>query len=318
MRLPRPCILPSDPATRQILAQLGITSAMLRTQLASGQLVRIRQGVFIAAAHWPSEPAAHHALLARAEQVAHPHAVISRGSAAAILGLPHPGASAWCDGPVTLTVSAGSRPSRPGVRYHRAPLPESQVVRDEAGYRVTSAARTAVDLAEALELPQALVLLDAAARQACEQFVPVIRRRDYRNPRLVGAARELLTDAAATIRSTRVLPAIALTEPCRESPIESLSAGHFELAGLPKPLFQEPVKTRLGVFYPDCYWPEAGLIGEADGAVKYGTAESSILEKEREQLFRDLGYRVVRWLGKEILYRPWVVLDRVARELGAS
>lgn len=101
--------------------------------------------------------------------------------------------------------------------------------------------------------------------------------------------RELLDEAALTVRCARLEAAIALVEPCRESPIESLAAGHFHLAGLPCPLFQEPVRTRLGVFFPDCYWPEHRLIGEADGAVKYADADAYVKEKEREQAFRDVG-----------------------------
>ncbi|MGC3994452.1 MAG: hypothetical protein QM779_10155 [Propionicimonas sp.] len=291
---------------------------MLRTRLASGDLVRVRPGVFVAAGQWSESAVDRHLVWARAEQAAHPRAVISHGSAALGHGLPHPAGSPWEDGPVTLLVDGGSRPSRPGVVYRHGPLPREQVVRDPTGARVTSIPRTAVDLADGIGLPEALVLLDAAARLTCGQLVSRPRRTDYRNPRLVAAARELLTNAATTIRSVRVVRAIELVEPCRESPIESLAAGHFHLAGLPRPLFQEPVRTPVGVLFPDCLWPEHRLIGEADGAVKYTGPEPYLEEKEREQVFRDLGFGVVRWLGKEITWRPGVVVDRVARALGVS
>ena len=39
-------------------------------------------------------------------------------------------------------------------------------------------------------------------------------------------------------------------------------------------------------------------------------------EKLREQVLRDLGFRIVRWLAREIMVEPWVVVERVARELG--
>lgn len=294
-----------------------MSDAMLRTQLANGSLIRLRQNVYLTAAKWPDSPRQQYILRARAEQTAHPNGVISHGSAAAILGLPHPGPGEWSDGPVVMTVEAGSRPSRSGVVYRRATLPPTQVVADAAGYRMTSIARTAIDVAAGLELPQSLVVLDAAARLACGAFVSRIRRQDFRNPRLVAAVRELMTEAAQTTRRVRIQPAIALTEPCRESPIESLAAGHFHLAGIPTPLFQEPVRTPFGVVYPDCLWPEQRLIGEADGAVKYSDAAAMIGEKEREQVLRDLGYGVVRWLGKEIAFRPAVVVERVWRELDA-
>jgi hypothetical protein len=44
------------------------------------------------------------------------------------------------------------------------------VVRDSDGYLVTSPARTAVDLAAGLALPEALVILDGAGRQLVESF----------------------------------------------------------------------------------------------------------------------------------------------------
>ena len=65
---------------------------------------------------------------------------------------------------------------------------------------MTSPARTAVDLAADLALPEALVVLDAAARRICESLVPRVRRRDYANPRLAGAATALLIDAADRLR----------------------------------------------------------------------------------------------------------------------
>jgi len=318
MRLPRPWILPTEPSTRSALLAAGITPAMLRTRLADGSLVRVRNGVFVAGSQWPSTATDQHLLRARAEQVAHPGAVISHGSAALLHGLPHPGRGAWDAAPVSLTTDGGPRPILAGVAYHHGALPAGQVVRDAAGYRVTSVSRTAIDLARDLDLPEALMLLDAAARLACQQFLSRPRRADYRNVRMVTAARKLLDEAALTVRCARLEAAIALVEPCRESPIESLAAGHFHLAGLPCPLFQEPVRTRLGVFFPDCYWPEHRLIGEADGAVKYADADAYVKEKEREQAFRDVGFRVVRWLGKEIVGRPDVVVHRVARTLDAT
>ena len=57
------------------------------------------------------------------------------------------------------------------------------------------------------------------------------------------------------------------------------------------------------------------LIGECDGAVKYTDQQSIVTEKEHEQLLRDMGYRIVRWLAKEIMTRPDLVLARIERAL---
>ena len=84
------------------------------------------------------------------------------------------------------------------------------------------------------------------------------------------------------------------------------------------PEFQAPIHTVRGTFYPDCYWKDHRLIGEADGAVKYAGPEAVLQEKEREQYLRDLGFGMVRWLGREITLRPEVVVERIARALRAA
>ena len=211
MRTPRPCVLPRQPATRAVLLASGLTPQMIRTQLASGRLMRVRRGVFLDAERWPEEPAARHLVIARAELVVHPVAVMSHQSAAIVWGLPHPGFASWTDEPPAVTLPADGRvksASGAAVRHHVARLPLGQVTDDEEGYPVTT-------------------------------------------------------------------------------------------------------------FYPDCLWPEQGLVGECDGAVKYADASAYVREKEREQALRDQGWRVVRWLAREIMLRPGVVVERVARALGA-
>jgi very-short-patch-repair endonuclease len=50
--------------------------------------------------------------------------------------------------------------------------------------------------------------------------------------------------------------------------------------------------------------------------VKYLDPEGVVREKKREQMLRDLGYRIVRWLASEIMLHPAVVLARIGRALG--
>lgn len=312
-----PWALPTQPVSRAILLATGVTDGMIRSRLGKGQLVTVRQGVFLAAAAWPSEPGAQHLVRGHAEQVVNPEAVLSHESAAVHWGLPTPGSEAWHEQPVTVTLPVSGHSSRARGAIHRVgPLPAAEVHRDNAGYLVTTPARTAVDLAGGRPLPEALVLLDGAARLICQSMVTSPRRRDYANPRLAGAAAEALAQAAKTVRATRLAPAIALANPSRESVAESLSAGQIELAGLPQPRYQAEIRTSRGVFYPDCFWKEHNLVGECDGAVKYADGSAYVLEKEREQILRDLGYRIVRWLAKEIMATPWLVMERIARALG--
>lgn len=260
---------------------------------------------------------AQHLVRAHAEQVALPGAVMSHTTAALSWGLPSPGIRQWDVATVRLSVPRAARHrAGDGLVFHRpARLPRHHLARDADGYLVTSLARTCVDLARDLELPGALVLLDATARQLCETMIPVPRRSDYANPRVAAAARASIREAVDTCRATRLRSALELADPARESPIESLTAAHLHLCGLPLPVFQPAIRTSRGTFYPDCLWPQQRLIGEADGAVKYTDARAIVAEKEREQILRDLGYDIVRWLGREILLEPWVVIERIERAL---
>lgn len=296
---------------------------MLATQITRGNLLRIRRGVYLAVSAWPETADQQHLMRARAELAANPEAVLSHGTAALAWSLPTPGFERWEDGAVSVTLPSGRgfRPSTGRVVHHVAELPRAEVRRDPEGYRLTSVARTAVDLAAGRELPQQLVLLDAAARILCGSYVSGPRRRDYTNPALVRAARDELQGAAIARRRTGLLPAVELTQPARESAAESLSAGYFSLAGLPLPEFQPGIATPTGIAYPDCLWrgfgaKGRGVIGECDGAVKYSDARVYVEEKEREQLLRDLDFDVVRWLAKEIMLTPQVVVARVGRALG--
>lgn len=318
VRTPKPCSLPLRPASRQTLLASGMTLSTIRTLVARDRLRVVRHGVYLATAAWPDDEPAVNVMLARAEAVANPRAVVSHASAALVWGLPTPGFAPWSDAPPAVTLPAEGHAAclRGSVVHHVGKLPSGHVAVDDDGYDVTTPARTAVDLAADLDLPESLVLLDVAARRLVTSFVSDPRRRHFSDPRLVEAARDHLSQIAQTRRIARLDRAISLAEACRESPAESLSAGHIHLSGLPVPLYQFEIRTSRGRLYPDFYWPDADLIGECDGAVKYKTADGFVSEKEREQYLRDLGHRMVRWQAREMMTRPQMVLDRIARALG--
>ncbi|MFV0430115.1 MAG: endonuclease domain-containing protein [Arachnia sp.] len=181
---------------------------------------------------------------------------------------------------------------------------------------MTSVARTVFDLAAGMPLPQALVVGDAAARVLVSHMIARPRRADFGSARYGDAARELLGDAAGSKPRTSWAETVDQVNPARESPPESLTAGHLALAGFPTAEYQHRVDSPIGRLYPDFYWPEQRLIGECDGAVKYRDSQSYVHEKQREQVLRDMGFNVVRWLAREIMLTPEVVVGRIGRALG--
>jgi len=316
MRTPRPWILPTQPATRALLAAAGVSDDMIATQLRSGRLRRIRRGVFVAADSWPSDPGDLHLMLAHAVQVANPDAVLSHQSAGVVWGLPSPAFTSWAarSPAMTLPEGTGHRSRENDAILRVRSLRPVDLTRDPDGYPVTSLARTAIDLAAGRPLPDALVVLDDACRKLCASMVSSPKRATFADPRLAAASRDLLL--AAMARHLRPLTeAISKADPIRESPAESLTAGHLYLSGLPMPELQPPVKTRLGTYFPDFVWPDVMLIVETDGVVKYNDRRDLVAEKEREDALRELGYRFIRVLAKDIMLRPEWVIERIRRAL---
>lgn len=316
VRTAAPFSLPMVPVLGRHLAALGIGPDRLERAVHDGRLIRVRHGVYLAACAWPAGAPDQHLLRAAAECLAQPRGVVSHRSAALAWGLPLP-AEDWACEPVWLSVDHGRSEAGPRLRQVVAALPAHHLTSAALGFPITSVARTAVDVAEGQELPDALLILDAALRKECAGLSSQLRRRELANPALVVASRQPCLEAARTLGcGDRLVRAISIADPIRESPIESLTFGHLVLAGLPLPICQHPISTPLGTFYPDFYWPEQRLIGEADGRLKYLDAAAITMEKQREQVLRDLGYGIVRWLGSEIHTRPDLVLARIARALG--
>ncbi len=322
MRTPDPWTPPTTPFTLANVAPRGVSRRQLQTALASGRITRLRQGVFIDTEALPEDPVALHLIRAMAEQVIAPGRVASHETAALALGLPLRRTRDAAEGRIHVTrASAPQERTRRNdrLRVHLGELPEHHVLSTPPGLLVTTAARTALDMAAGLELPEALMIVDAAMRQELMDLAGSLDRRHYRDPRLCVAAGRPLQESlpyAASPRTARHLDLVlSLADVRRESPLESFGAAHMHLAGLPAPQLQVRIRTAGGVAYPDFLWEEYMVIGEADGEGKYRDESAFAWEKIREGHLRDLGYDVVRWTGREGFSSPGFVTDRVARVL---
>lgn len=165
--------------------------------------------------------------------------------------------------------------------------------------RVTSIARTVLDVARTLPFDAALVVADAALH------------------------RHLVTDeelAAALVRAQRWRGApgagrvLAFADPGSMSVGETRSRIALRDAGLPVPVLQWRVRASDGteVAQTDFGWPELRTVGEFDGRVRYGRslrpgqdlAEVLFEEKRREDAVRAEDLGMVRWV--------WTDVDRFA------
>ena len=263
---------------------------MIRTALSSGRLVRIRLGVYLDAALWPDDAREQHLLRAAAELELVPSAVLSHESAAASWNLPSPDLQPGTSIPSASRCRVAATSPGSDLPFIMSACFAGQITKDDGGRPVTSLARTAVDLAAGRALPEALAILDVGCSAAVCGDGGTPRRSDYANP-------ELIEEVAGTCSSTRARQGgprpeigIRLADPRRESAPESLSAGHFHLAGLPSPNASRHSIPRwpalpgllLARPHPDRRVRRRGQVMR-DGA-------AYVQEKEREQALRDLGY----------------------------
>ncbi len=265
----------------------GLTKRELARSLQSGERVRVRHGAWSRDA--PADAVERHRqLIAGSWPLLGDGAVLSHASAGILHGLP-----AW--EPLLARVATtraqgghGGRTTHLHVRL--AALAPSEVVQLD-GYRVTTLERTAFDLARSLSHEQAVAVLDAALHQGAVARVLVDLVDDAPGRRGVGVARR----------------ALAFADGRAESVGESLSRVRLAQAGLPAPVLQLEIFDHNGVLIArvDFAWPESGVVGEFDGAVKYtGTPEqvarAVLAEKRRQQAIEDAGWRVVRWTWSDL------------------
>lgn len=281
-------------------ARAGVDSGALQRLVTAGALVPVAKGMYVDRARYEDSPPwtrfrwRSSAFTLRCG----PGAVAAEWSAAALLQLPTVGPPP--DLPVVL------RPREPGRGSDRTPngrvrrlLPRlARHIDRSRRVPVTSLALTAVDLARTLEITDAIVLLDAAARVS-------------------GGLADV--HAAVTALSghrglTRVRAAMDLVDPRSESVLESRGRMAMILGGLPTPLSNVwiddgPMPRRVDHLFVD-----GALVVEADGATKYDNGRASAIiraEKDREWRLRSMGFEVVRYDDRLARGQPAELVRRI-------
>jgi len=168
-----------------------------------------------------------------------------------------------------------------GVHLHRCALPP----RSHDAVGCASIERIVIDLAREHGMPAGLVAADFVLHEGMTSM-----------PRLLA---EL--EACRRWPGVRAAAeAIAFTDGRAESVLESRSRLAIRDWGLPAPEPQVRIGDRWGRFVArvDFYWDEFGIVGEADGDLKYDDDDPTPLHKEKrrqEVLEQDLELPVVRW-----------------------
>lgn len=286
----------------------GVTAAQFRSLTRSGDLVRVRHGVYAtrpAVESAAGDPRQGHALrVAAARAAIGRHAVASHQSAAVLHGID------LLKSPAADTVWLTRPPDRyrghppDGVHLYSARLP-GRHVRTMYGLPVTTATRTVIDLARSLTFMEGVVAMDCALR--------------------LGKTTDLgLTDALRSCAgwpgSDRAMRVAKFSSEDAESALESCARVVFAEAGLPAPVLQAAIATADAEFIArvDFCWPAYQVVAEADGMAKYddpGRARDQIM---RDIRLRDAGYKVVHFTWGELFRTPERVIARIRSAFGAS
>jgi hypothetical protein len=280
----------------------GLSARQLYSLTNSGQLVKIRRGVYATSgvmARAETDPGLRHALdVVAVRDTRTGKGVASHHSAAQLLSLnllnaPSPGS-------VTLTVPPGTRVScyaRTGVICHMADLPDEHVT-TMYGVPATTAARTVVDIARAATFMEAVVAADSALYERHTSKTE-LRRVLLRCDRWPGIS--------------RARQVVEFANGLAESAFESCARVVFREQGLPAPELQVHIsgRDRTVIARVDFFWRRYGVIAEADGLLKYDSGERAIAERKRDRLLREAGFDVIHFTWQELFSDPIRVAGRI-------
>lgn len=284
------------------LAHLGIESHGLHAMVASGRLVRIRQGIYVDAEWWQAaDRHERYRLFVRAAALKNRRpAVVSHLSAAAIHGLPVIGPWPTAVHMIDPDASGGSH-CRSVVR-HRNVRHTASV--DVDGIAVTPLRRTLIDVAASSSFLVAVTMIDHVLHRERERVIGESRRGRSGIPALTKD--DLLTELAE-VRPRgwrKAEQAIAFSDPRADNPGESMSRVHIHHLGFQVPELQVPFLAGGHHYWVDFYWRQVGMIGEFDGKHKYtrgvvlgdrDPAQVVWEEKRREDALRARAGSFIRW-----------------------
>ncbi|WP_239152831.1 DUF559 domain-containing protein [Virgisporangium aliadipatigenens] len=273
---------------------MAVTRGLLtRRQLAGTRFVRLFPDVYVAS----GVPLDHQLLCRAAALFLRGRGAISGLSAALLHGV-----DLVADAqPVEVSV-----PGRTHLRARaRLVVVRSAFVRGDVspvrGVPVTSAVRTAFDLARRGSLTEAVVRVDALLHTG---LVGVGEVADY------AADRRRWPGAA------RVAPVLELADAGAESPMESRTRLVLVLAGLPRPVTQHVVYDGAGRFVArlDLAYPEQRLGIEYEGA-HHRDARRYQVDLRRQNALRAAGWEVLRFGPGDIYRDPAGVVALVRARL---
>jgi very-short-patch-repair endonuclease len=174
------------------------------------------------------------------------------------------------------------------------------VLRD--GLRLTTVARTLLDLAEVLPTTQLVAVLDR-----CEA-------RRLHHPKAVADVMARATGRRGLRGLRRALLIARPQDVLTRSELERRALRMIARHGLPRP----EVNQRLYGHEVDLLWRDRGLVVELDGRAYHGDAIALDRDHRRDADLQARGLRVVRFTWRQVVNHERWVIERLERLLAAE
>jgi very-short-patch-repair endonuclease len=266
--------------TRAQLLEAGVDSCAISRQVRAGRLHRLHRGVYAVG---------HRVLVPNGQRLAAvlacgPGAALSHASAAALHGLWQSSAR------MHISVPRNGPHTRDGPVVHRVRRLAEEDVTTVAGIRVTTVARTALDVAETSP-PRIVAILLERADQHNVLDLAELRATVDRNPGRHGA---------------KVLVEALDVEPPSKRELQRRFLRLCRAHGLPEP----EQEVQIGPYHVDFLWRDARLVVEADGRA-YHEVRAAFERDRRRDL--DLAAR-----GLQTLRVTWQMVTRQAESLALT
>jgi very-short-patch-repair endonuclease len=265
--------------THEQLRALGLGSDSIRHRVKTGRLHPVHRGVYAVArpvlereGRWLA------AVLACGEE-----ALLSHRSAAALWGL----VRSFSEHDVEVVTPDAVLRGRPGIRVHRRADLGAEHRREVDGVPVTDPISTLVDLAS------------CAPQWQVEQAVNAADRLGLVDSETLRATVPGLAPRPGKACIRRLAGCDALTDTGLERKFLAIVRG----ADLPSPQTQVMVSG----YRVDFYWPELGLVIEADGWRYHRTPGEQASDQRRDQAHARRGLTALRFSEDQIRYQPRTV-----------
>jgi predicted transcriptional regulator of viral defense system len=286
-------------STADLAGEEGLSRYALLKASRAGEWDHVRRGVYARPREMDDHAAHRRLVLATLPEIAS-ESVVSHLSAAALHGLP---LYRGLLDRVWVTRPEGGHGRHGSVLHLRRCRLEDDEVTVIDGVRVTTLARTASDLARLLPYEWGVIACDAALNAGLgrDELLEIVDR------------------AAGWPGARRAWSVSRFADGLAASPAESVSRVQIRRLGFPTPQLQFEVHDNGVVATTDFAWEDEGLVGECDGAIKYGrllkpgqdAAAVVMAEKRREERIRGAGFWIVRW-GWSEAWQPRE-LERILR-----